>query len=109
MFAGRVTELTNSFQGAVQGLLGRHTQVKSNETETHTAGASDLNKDTLRAVADQYKSHDEDSPSSKRLCLSRPHVGLEIQNTLQQLIAKLSTLLHCGPCESLQDLRQAIS
>lgn len=102
-------ELIGSFQGAVQGLLERPTPVNLNENETHTAGTSGLKKNTLRAVADQHKSHDEDSPPSKRLCLPRPYVGLEIQNTLQQLVAKLSALLRCEPCESLEDLRQTVS
>ncbi|OJJ33117.1 hypothetical protein ASPWEDRAFT_174541 [Aspergillus wentii DTO 134E9] len=51
----------------------------------------------------------ENSRASKRICLSRLHVGLEPQNMLQQLINKSLTLLHAKSSEKLEDLSFAIS
>lgn len=91
--------------------------VNLKDTQIHTIAPSSFKRNALGVPtgltetehADQYKSPDENSTPSKRLCVPRPHAGLGCQKTLQQLVANLSALLRCKNCENLQNLRQAIS
>lgn len=51
----------------------------------------------------------EDSPPSKRVCRREAGIGDESQSLLQQLIIKLSSLVHTERSDNLEDLGIAIS
>lgn len=57
-----------------------------------------------RVDADQGRERREDSPPPKRLCLRQADVSSESQRLLQQLITKVSRLVHTEPTKSMEDL-----
>lgn len=98
----------------MQGFLQRVVPVDLEHVDTYQTtsfsgkGTSEPLTDASESqLARQVKADKNITGTSKRTCAAHLHKEPKDQDTLRQIILNMSTILHSGHCENIQDLKPA--